>query len=465
MKIRRTYALLSIFSGLGFILLSLTPVNARGPVEDSLFNDYFHGDMGGWIAGDATYSISLPNGRTLWLFGDSFIGEVNPDNTIAPGAKMIRNAAVIQDGNSFTTLTGGSASNPQTFIQTDHPDSTWYWPEHGILENDTLFIFVSKFHESDGPAGYNFEMIGNDIVMFDYPSMNYLGISEVPYYFLSQVIYGDRVMQDGDYLYIYGRKEEDPDYHIPYPHLARARTGNITGGWEFFDGSGWSKDPTSSAKINTFQVSQQYAVFKHENRYVLLTQDIWLSSKIWTFTSTTPHGPWQYKTLVYTTPKPYDTQVTYNAYAHPQFDDNNQLLVSYNSNGDFLKIFGNVDLYKPRFIRISYHTIDASFEGPTGTSDLLIPANDSGTPVLYPNPCTSYATIEYHLNTNGYVSLGVFDIHGRLTGSYINEEQYAGIHRFKIPVTKLDNGLYFFRIQLPGKTETGKFIKSSGFFK
>jgi len=78
----------------------------------------FRKDIGGWIAADATYSIYLPDGRTLWLFGDTFIGEVEEDNSIAPGVVMIRNSAVIQDGDSLRTLYGGTpAARMILFLQ------------------------------------------------------------------------------------------------------------------------------------------------------------------------------------------------------------------------------------------------------------------------------------------------------------------------------------------------------------
>lgn len=36
--------------------------------------DKFTSVAGGWCAGDATISLPLPDGKTFWLFGDSFIG-------------------------------------------------------------------------------------------------------------------------------------------------------------------------------------------------------------------------------------------------------------------------------------------------------------------------------------------------------------------------------------------------------
>jgi hypothetical protein len=38
----------------------------------------------GWLAADAAISLLLPDGKTLWLFGDSFIGEKNGEFGIIP---------------------------------------------------------------------------------------------------------------------------------------------------------------------------------------------------------------------------------------------------------------------------------------------------------------------------------------------------------------------------------------------
>ncbi len=438
-------------------LLLLPGLQSFGTTIDTVFNSYFHQDVGGWIAGDATFSIYLPDGRTLWLFGDSFIGEVNPDNSIAPGAKMIRNSAVLQDGETFTTLTGGTSSAPQTFIPTDHPDSTWYWPEHGIAQNDTLYIFLSKFRENGGPAGFNFEFVSNDVAMFALPSLKFYGTIELPWYPYNKVIYGDRVLEDGGYLYIYGRKVENPDYNIPYPYLARAVAGNLTGPWEFHSSSGWSTDPAASTRINDFQVSQEYAVIKHQGRFILITQDIWFSTKIWSFTSGSPDGPWTNKKLLYSTPLPYETMVTYNAYAHPQFDRHDELLVSYNSNGDFLKIFGNVDLYKPRFIRVPYADIDQDFQ--TGI-DPSRNRTDEESIDVWPNPCASEVNFTLTLSRPGPVRITVFDLTGRQQAVFRTDWRPAGKQRISVPVTSLPEGMYFYRAEAPGYSLAGRFVKT-----
>ncbi len=60
--------------------------------------------------------------------------------------------------------------------------------------------------------------------------------------------------------------------------------------------------------------------------------------------------------------------ITYGAYPHLQFDKDNELLVWYNSNGEFLRIPGNVDLFKSKFIRVPYSTLDGSFLSGTSGS-------------------------------------------------------------------------------------------------
>ncbi|MBR9980011.1 MAG: hypothetical protein KFF50_03185, partial [Desulfatitalea sp.] len=44
-----------------------------------VFNRLFSPGNGGWSGGDGTLSIPLPDGRTVWLFGDSLLGAVAPD--------------------------------------------------------------------------------------------------------------------------------------------------------------------------------------------------------------------------------------------------------------------------------------------------------------------------------------------------------------------------------------------------
>lgn len=427
---------------------------------DSVFHKQFRQEIGGWIAADATYSIFLPDGRTLWLFGDTFIGEVDENNAIIPGSKFIRNSAVIQDGDLLETLFTGSRSNPSDFILTQHPDSTWYWPDHGVVDDDTLRIFLAKFRTNpDAPSGFNFEHAGNDIANFTWPEIEFVSVVPVNSHPKNSVFYGDRVLEDSGYLYIYGRKYDNPELNIPYPHVARTEKGSLMDQqWEYYDGQGWSTDPQDTKRINDFQVSQQYSVSKYRGKFILLTQNIWLSPHIYTFTSDSPVGPWDSKRLIYTTPESEQDMFTYNAYAHPQFDQDAELLVSYNTNGDFWSIFKNVELYRPRFIRVPYMNMDYDF-WPNGTEP-----EDAGkilSPVIFPNPVKDFAFLTMELVAPGLVTIELLDMSGRVLQSIPPREYSQGIQSHELDLDLLPAGIYLCRIALEAETYVLKVMKSS----
>lgn len=436
-----------------FWLINLTVVcGIQGQVTlDTTFNNLLRTENGGWVAGDATYSVLLPDGRTIWLFGDSFIGVVNPDSSLVSGAKMIRNCAVLQTGESMEALYQGSFEDPDDFVLTNNPDSTWFWPEHGTVEDDTLRFIFSEFGTGDGEPGWNFEYRDAYIVNFTYPELEFVNIVLLPHYQENGVMYGDRLMNYGDYTYIYGRKEGNPDTHIPYPHVARVPIGELTGIWEFYDGNNWANDPASSLRISLYPVSQQFGVFQHADKFVMITQQIWLGGKIYSLVSDSPDGPFANRTELYTTPYPFEDMFTYNAYPHPQFDEDNELLISYNSNGDFWEIFNNVELYRPNFFRVPYTMIDTSFT-PLG----LTPENDQRLQHVscFPNPAPDLVLISFVIERNDFLDLKIYNANGFEVFCRPKMWFQKGKHTIEVSLKELPAGIYIYRIS----DFQGKFI-------
>lgn len=430
-----------------FTLLSGLSVQGFSQVlPDSAFNDRIRKFNGGWIAGDATFSIALPQRKTLWLFGDSFIGAVNPDQSIAAGARMIRNCAVMQDGDSLTALFSGTFENPRSFVESSDDQKDWYWPEHGLLENDTLKIFFSEFVLSGGPAGFNFKYKAANLVRFSYPDLNQIDIVKLPYYDQNGICYGNSVWVEDGYTYIYGRKESDTIYHIPYPYVARVTAGNILAPWEFYDGTAWTADPNGSKRMSTEAVSQEYGVFKLKNLYVMISQEIWFSKRIYSYTSNTPQGPWVRGKLLYETPILFPNAFTYNAFPHPQFNADDQLLVSYNTNGNFSDIFKNVEVYRPRFIRVPFSLIHSSltnaveYQKKNESQDGLILHYN------YPNPAMDVSFVKFTVTRRTFVSLRVYDIAGQEVGTYVNTTLDPGTYDVEMDLRPLSRGTYRFQL-------------------
>lgn len=413
---------------------------------DSAYNSLIRKFNGGWIAGDATFSIALPGQRTLWLFGDSFIGKVNPDNSIVSGAKMIRNCAVLQDGDSMSAHFGGTFQNPKSFVSSADDNSDWYWPEHGILENDTLKIFFSEFVLASGPAGFNFKYKAAKLALITYPDLTLVDFRTLPYYDSNGVCYGNSVLVENGYTYIFGRKENDTVYHISYPHLARVPVGNIMASWEFYNGNSWSTNPDETQKISVVAVSQQYGVFKLKDKYVIINQEIWFSTKIYSYTSIHIEGPWNNKVLLYNTPVLYPNAFTYNAFPHPQFNADDKLLISFNSNGNFADIFKNVEVYRPRFIRVPFTMMN-----PTYLSVMEYPQkNNTPDAVIlyqnYPNPAELTTKIKFIVTKKSLVSLHLNNLEGREIHSYVNTVLDPGTYQVDVEVQNLKPGLYSYRI-------------------
>ncbi len=425
--------------GLGFLTMMSLSILAIGQgMPDSTFNTLLRTENGGWVGGDATYSILLPDGRTLWLFGDSFIGVVEEDSSLAPGAHMIRNCAVIQEDTIMTAIYNGTFENPLDFVETLTPDSTWYWPEHGIVENDTLKIIFSEFGTNDGAPGWNFEYREAWVIRLSFPELDYIDQIKLPYYQENGVMYGDRIMTIGNYNYIYGRKEENPQYHLPLVHLARVEVGNLLSPWEFYDGNYWVDSPEQSSKLTDHNVSQQFGVFQHMDKFVMITQEIWLGSKIYSLVANQPEGPWSNVTVIYDTPRPFPDQLTYNAYPHPQFNENNELLVSYNSNGDFWEIFNNIELYRPNFFRIPYTSIHPSFT-PTVISNEKDIHRDI---ICYPNPASENIIFKSLVDNKALPTIRIYDILGNEV--MIIPEQLDD--EIEINISVLSPGLYIYNI-------------------
>lgn len=419
-------------------------------LPDPVFNSNIRQVNGGWIAGDATFSIALTNSKTLWLFGDSFIGTVNPDNSVASGAKMIRNCAILQDGNSMTALFGGTFQSPKSFLPSVDENSSWFWPEHGIVENDTLKIFFSEFVLVSSPSGFSFKYTAAIMARFTFPNIALVDSRKLPYYDLNGVCYGNSILVDNGYTYIFGRQEYDLVYHISSPHIARVPVGNIMAPWEFFNGNSWSSDPAQSFQISNESVSPQFGVLKWDNKFVVINQEIWNSTRIYSYMSDFIEGPWNKKTLIYDTPILFDNTYTYRAFPHPQFNADGKLLISYNSNGNSADIFNNVEVYRPRFIRVPFSLMDPPYASNlenlkriTNTESVIVYQN-------YPNPAKYETKVKFTVIKRGYVSLQLNNIEGKEMQTYVNKILDPGDYEVNIDLSNLKSGIYSYRIDNKG---------------
>jgi hypothetical protein len=98
----------------------------------------------GWLGADDAYSVPLGPHKSLWLFGDTFVG--NKTTELRSQSKtMVRNSIGISDcapGKGCTMRyfwRHPEAPKPRSFFDTG-TDDLWYWPLDGFIQGKTLYV-------------------------------------------------------------------------------------------------------------------------------------------------------------------------------------------------------------------------------------------------------------------------------------------------------------------------------------
>ncbi|MGH7912190.1 MAG: DUF5005 domain-containing protein [Candidatus Dormibacteraceae bacterium] len=336
--------------------LTITSVAPDSGLQN-LFDTYGN-TGGGWTGADSTYSAALPGGRDAWIFSDTFLGTVNADGSRPAGAPFIHNSIVVQQRGQLRTVSGGTPQLPQSLFgptpsgpPTDPStqNADWYWSGDGIVEDGVLLVFALHFH-STGTGAFDFAWQNDSIATFSLPSLRLLSLT--PTYSAGDVTWGSWLMDEGPWTYVYGVEDLGS---VKYLHLARAPRGGLLGRWQFWTGSAWSSDPSSSARL-LGGIGNEFSVTRQGARLVLVTFDttVPFGNQIVAYTAGSPAGPFTGKTDVYAAPQASGNVYAYNAHAHPELGSANRMVISYNVNSLQLSdVYTNVQNYRPRFLDVT----------------------------------------------------------------------------------------------------------------
>ncbi len=311
----------------------------------------------GWSGADGTYSVPLLDGRTLWLFGDTFFGGVLPGGQRSPETFMARNSVALQPGREPRDL--------QFFAEPFHLErpgrhDEWFWPYHGVpIGSDRVQVLLGRFRAIPRDDAFGFRQVGLDLAVLRLePAPRMERLSPVPHFRStpdSVTAWGNALVQEGPWTLIYGVRDSQAAPGGKSLLLARAPRGHLArfGTWRFFTGEGWSRDPEEAA-ILAEDVSNELSVHRdREGQWVLVSGPADLSSRVLLRTAPTPHGPWSPAQNLLTAPEAADGVFAYNAKAHPSLSDPSGLLISYNLNAlEPERVIQDADLYRPRFIRV-----------------------------------------------------------------------------------------------------------------
>ncbi len=122
----------------------------------------------GWLGADAAYSVPLPGGRSVWIFGDTLYG----DKRVVVGnqPRMVRNSIGISQCTSAGqwqlqyVIRHGQAGQSLDFFQAK-AKGTWYWALDGFVHNNDLWVTLLCVRNArvKRPDGFDFETCGTDL--------------------------------------------------------------------------------------------------------------------------------------------------------------------------------------------------------------------------------------------------------------------------------------------------------------
>src|SRR6266540_2314016 len=249
--------------------------------------------FGDLVAGDGTYPVPLPDGRTAWLLGDCRF-------RTAGGVAGVRNAILLQDAHRrFRIVTGRTGAGPADLVPRVRPN-TWLWPSSGFVEHGRLMVFAEEFKATLQPNG-KVGFVATDhryLIGLALPSLRPLPGPPREVYG-GPIAWGHAVLVNGSDVYAYGNLQQDHGW-TNLTYLARFPLGGSTGYWQFWDGRDGAQLTTKLTSIIPNPDPQAGAA--GVGLAALTMQPFGATFDI--RTATRPEGPWGASRALYKIPDP-----------------------------------------------------------------------------------------------------------------------------------------------------------------
>ncbi|HWD20527.1 MAG TPA: DUF4185 domain-containing protein [Verrucomicrobiae bacterium] len=345
------------------ILLSLGGLRPAGAVDVAVsvhaapeLNGLFR-TTNGWIGGDAAYSLTLRPDTTLWLFGDSIIGEVRAGQRV--NATMIHNAVALQRrGQAPDFFHGTNAAGKAEALFQPADGAGYLWPLAGVRERWALQLFMSRVHATKPDSVWGFDVSGISLVTVtnpdDPPPQWKTRAVDLPFSDGASTVqrqFGWAALNYGDFTYIYGSVNRAGKRVATV--IARAPLGKLgqLSTWRFLAVDEWQPDfrrgtPICEEAPPEGSVSWQPALKK----FVMIYMND-LSPRINLRTAATPSGPWSAPQTIYQCAETTSSVFCYAGKAHPELSGPRELVLTYADNStNFSDLFKTDALYWPKFV-------------------------------------------------------------------------------------------------------------------
>ncbi len=322
------------------------------PEADALF----HADPR-WLGADGAYTVDLGQGRSLWLFGDTYLAR-EPGGT-RQDALFLRNTVAVQTGRdpsrALIEFSWGvdADGGPQSFLAQDGSD--WFWPGGGARIGGSLLIFWSRVRSAPNGGFDQYDWRVTRVANPDDAPAAWTFTDAMLPADTHGVVFAAGNMLDGGYLYAYG-DDDQPAHQLRLVRWdeAHAAAGDLRTP-EWWCGDHWDSSSGASPSILISLAAPELSVH-HDGRlapYVMVQSEGYGATTLALRTAPAPQGPWSDPESFFRPPESAaDDAFVYAGKAHPELTGAS-LVATYAPT-----VFGdtpaNDDLYRPHFVRIEY---------------------------------------------------------------------------------------------------------------
>ena len=315
----------------------------------------------GWSGADQSASTLLPDGRTLWAFGDTFLGAQGADGAYATGVRMVHNSLLLQDRGCLTAVPGRAGAE----LVPNAANGDFYWPSTAVLDNGKLVVIAARTRRV--PTAPGFEGVGFEAAVFRLPSGGapvFERMAPLPSTSSGEqwAQYGAAALATGGFTYAYANRKVT-GYLIfgKAVTVARVPVGQLLhlAAWRYWNGRAWVADKAAAVDLVSATPrgwSSAFSVLRRSNGTFgyLTKENDYLGSDVISGTSPGPTGPFS-RTVVASRPSyAQPGEQLYNPLAHPeQRLADGSLLVSISRNNEsWATVLADADLYKPQFFTV-----------------------------------------------------------------------------------------------------------------
>lgn len=319
------------------------PRAAAATAPDAAFTNTFASLSGaGWVGGDATNSVALPDGRDCWIFSDTI-------TSASPAAVIFVHNSIVVTGNG-----------PPKVIENPMPApaaNAYYWAGAARVRGRQIWEIAERMVQT-GSGLWDYHLAGDYLAKLSISTWHTMSITPLPGTGNGTINWGVALLDYGPYTYIYGSEFRDSKQAGGLAgwmmHLARVAKGRLDTPWSYDTASGWKTNASAASRRLLGGVSPAFSVVNlGARRGIRLVSQQWpLGQEIDSWRAATPAGPFTKKHAIYNTGSMGPRTYTYNTLAHPEQTNTRGMLFSYNVNSWDALTSATASLYRPRFFRV-----------------------------------------------------------------------------------------------------------------